>query len=210
MLDVAHRGPLAARVFASILALTAVSACSTTANVVDLYMGLDAPDSHGETRRRKLFYTDTAEIHCIAQVGVGRPNATLEGYIRQVRAYDFNRNEFFETNRILAYTEENPQPSQEPVYLDMKLERLGPDGEPSDDAPYLAGSYVCELALDGEVQKSAAFNIDLAPCPPAFIVPETPCFGFHPEGNECPKYGERSTDPATCRCTKSGWQCDAG
>lgn len=194
-----------------LFALTAFSACATTANIVEVYTGLDAPDGKGETRRRELFYTDTNEIHCIARAGIGRANATIEGYIHQIRRYNFDTNEFDEVNRYIGFVEIKPEPSKDPIYIDLKLGRVDADGKPSDDAPFIAGSYVCEVALDGVIERTAPFNIDIAPCPPASLVPGGPCFGFYPHGQNCPKYGERADAIPSCRCDrKEGWQCDPG
>ncbi len=200
----------------AVLAVPVFGACSTTANISDVYTGLDAPDANGDTRRRTVFFTDTKEIHCIAEMGVGRPDVTVETFIHQIRAFDFQANEFFETDRYLGFVEIKPerqggsdgQPSK-PVYLDFVLGRVDADGQPKDDAPFEAGSYVCEVALDGEIQKTARFNIDFPPCPSAFLVPNGPCFRFFKEGDECPQYGILSDDPAKCTCSAlRGWECD--
>lgn len=207
---VTTRGSVAACVPMGLLLLTTFVACGSTANVSEVYTGLDAPDGKGETRRRNVFFTDSKEIHCIAEVGVGRSNVTLEGKFHQVRAYNFQSNEFFTTDRFLGYVDVKPEPTTDgPLYLDLELRPVGPDGKPKDGLPFEAGSYVCEVMLDGEIAGTANFNVDFPPCPAALIVNGTTCFGFFTGGTDCPKYGLRSDDPAKCQCSETkGWECD--
>lgn len=190
-----------------VLVVLLLVACSTTARISDVYTALDEDGF----RRRDVFFTDTNEIHCIAEAGIGRPDVTIEGVIHQIRAYDFANNKFFETDRYLGYAELQPKKAEGnasgPTKIDLRLERVGPDGKPKDDAPYVAGSYVCEISLDGEQQGRAAFNIDFPPCPTAIIPNGTRCFGFYPNATECPKFGEKSADPAKCKCQETGWEC---
>jgi hypothetical protein len=132
--------------------------------------------------------------------------------MHQIRAYDFAANRFFETDRYLGYTEFKPGVTKDgPAKIDLALARVGPDGKPKDDEPYTAGSYVCEMLLDGKVEGTAPFNIDFPPCPPAYIVVGGPCYRFYPAGQQCPKYGEKSRDQKQCRCSEAkGWECDEG
>lgn len=179
-------------------------ACSSTARVSSVYTALDTEG----TRKRSVFYTDTNDINCVAEAGIGRPGVTIEGVFHQIRAYDFKTNAFFATDRYLGYTEFQPARSTSgPTKINFALQRLGPDGKPKDDAPFVAGSYICEVSLDGEVQGTAPFNIDFPPCPTAEIIKGTPCFGYYPENQDCPRYGDKSADPARCACRTEGWEC---
>lgn len=197
------RGTLAALV-CSLFAFVVLSACSTTANVVDVYVGLDAPDNTGQTRRRNVFFTDTKEIHCIAVVGQGRPDATFETFIHQSLSYDLFTKATKDVDRYLAYTEMTPGRSTEPVYLDVAFRVEDDEGN---QLPYPPGSYVCSVALDGVIMGSASFNILFPDCPPAIIPQGGICFGYYAVGTECPKYGELSEEPETCICDPEGWRC---
>ncbi len=202
------RARLAACFPVALLALTLFSACTTTARVNEVYTALDSDG----VRRRNVFFTDTIEIHCLAEVGVGRPDVTVETYIHQIRAYNFQTSTFFETDRYLGYVEIKPDVSKDrPAVIDLSLGRVDAEGKPADNAPFTAGSYICEVALDGTIEKTAPFNIDFPPCPPAFLIPGGPCFGFFTEATKCPKYGLLSDDPAECICSPTkGWICDPG
>ena len=95
-----------------------------------------------------MFFTDTAEIHCLGEAGVGRSGVTIEAVIHQIRGYDFGNDDFFQTDRYLGYAELSPEPQQTAVKIDLQFERVGPDGKAKDDEPYPAGSYLCEMTLD--------------------------------------------------------------
>jgi hypothetical protein len=193
---------------ASIIGVGAViTACSTTANISDVFTSLDGDGS----RRRETFFTDTEEVHCIAVAGVGRPDVTVEGSVHQIRTFNFDKGDFELADRYIAFTDLHPQvekDQKEPTKLDFLLEKTDSTGKPSDTAPYLAGSYVCEVGIDGKVDKTAAFNIDFPPCPSAEIILNGPCFGFYPKDQKCPRYGLQSSDGASCTCTTDkGWDC---
>ena len=76
------------------------------------------------------------------------------------------------------------------------------------EAPFTAGSYVCEIYLDGRQQGRAAFNIDFAPCPSVSIQQQTPCVGFYRKGTECPAGGATGAPDPKCACSDRGWECN--
>ena len=187
------------------VAMVTLSSCATTARVSDVYMALDAEGS----RRRNVFYTDTKEIHCVAEMGIGRPGVTVEAIVRQRQSYDFIAVRFFEADRVLANAENSPQPQEGLQKLDITLKPSGPDGEDATGSPFPPGRYQCEAYLDGHLEQVAIFNIDFPPCPTASIVPLSLCYGFYKKLDVCPRYGVTSRDPAHCRCSEiAGWECD--
>lgn len=192
---------------ASACALAAtLPACTSTANVGDVYTALDG----GGARKRNIFYTDSKEIHCITELGIGRDGVTIEGLIRQQQRWDASRRQYVATNRVLASAEGSPERSQSMQLFDLQLTKEGPNGETGDDIPFLLGRYQCEIYLDGELKGSALFNIEEPPCPLATIRPGTVCSGFYVDGRTCPAYGSSSTDPATCTCDPNrGWSCSS-
>ncbi len=201
-------GFFTASVSLGFVALTTFSACSTTANINEVYTALDSDGA----RRRSTFFTDTQEIHCIAEGGFGRQDVTVEGFIHQVVAYDFQANKLFGTDRYLGFADIHPQVNRDqkgPTRIDLNLGRVDKNGKESDSAPFVPGSYECQIALDGTIVKTARFNVDFPTCPPAFIIPNGPCFGFFTNKTECPKYGLLSDPKLSCRCTADkGWDCD--
>jgi len=168
-------------------------------------MSLDANGS----RKRNVFFTDTKEIHCVVELGVGREGVTVEAIVRQLQAYDFEADRFFETDRVAANAENSPQPSTGIQKVDVTLKPSGPTGEDASGAPFPPGRFQCEAYLDGVLQQVSIFNIDFPDCPTAAIQPLTVCFGFYKNLDVCPRYGITSRDPAKCQCTDAtGWSCD--
>lgn len=198
-------GRLGAFAVASVVLLGSVASCTATANVSDVYMALDGEGN----RRRNVFFTDTKEIHCVVELGVGRPGVTVEILVRGLQNYDFITDRFFDTDRVLANAEEAPQPSSGVQKVDIQLQPSDPSGKISEEGPYPPGRYQCEAYLDGILEGTAVFNIDFPPCPTSSILPLSTCYGFYPAQKDCPKYGVTSRDPARCRCSsQQGWQCD--
>ncbi|MBX3186707.1 MAG: hypothetical protein KF819_06815 [Labilithrix sp.] len=196
---------LGALVVTSIVLLGTLASCTETANISDVYMALDGQGN----RRRNVFFTDSKEIHCVVEMGVGRPGVTVEVLIRGLQNYDFIEDKFFDTDRVLANAEESPQPGNQIQRVDVEIQPISPLGEIDDEAPYPPGRYQCEAYLDGVLQRTAIFNIDFPPCPAATILPATRCYGFYTENKECGRYGLTSRDPTKCRCAVlRGWECD--
>lgn len=179
------------------------AACSETATITDVFVSLDSDGA----RRRKEFFTDTAEIHCVVEAVIGRPGVTVEVAIRQVQRYDEASRAFTNADRVLGYAEGSPPPSNERAKLPVKLTKRKANGEESDEAPYPAGRYQCEVLLDGEAQAPVAFNVRFPPCPPAQIRPGSQCIGFYEDGRECPTFGESSKEADRCTCQVAGWSC---
>ena len=197
----------AAAALGSLLA-SALPACTATANVSDVWMSLDEDGS----RRRSVFFTDTQAITCVAQVGVGRKDVTLEMLIRQVRAAPFATDQFEEVNVVVVARDFHPDVTKETpalVSLTMVPTSLDEEGRLKEDqeAPFNPGSYICEVMLDGEKQQQVAFNIDYPPCPTAFIQHGTPCAGFYTLDEVCPASGASGEPEPTCTCEEKGWNC---
>lgn len=193
----------------ALLMLVPSPACTATANIHDVYMALD---SNGD-RRRNIFFTDTKEIHCVAEAGIGRPGATIETLIRQVQRYDYDKNQFLDADRVVAQAELAPQPADGIQKLDLSLEKPKPidggaDQGDDQDKPFPAGRYVCEVRLDGVLSGTAIFNILFPPCPTATITLGATCVGVYTAGLSCPRFGASSTEREGCTCTPDlGWRC---
>src|SRR5437660_1065944 len=96
----------AAYALTSVVLLGTVVACTSTARITDAYMALDAAGD----RRRSAFFTDSKETHCVIEMGIGRKGVTVSGFIRQLQAYDFTSDKFFETDRGAGKAESSPSP----------------------------------------------------------------------------------------------------
>jgi len=171
-------------------------------------------DENG-SRRRSVFFTDTANITCVAEVGIGRTDVTIEMLIRQIAAAPFGaeaEDEFDTVNAVILAEEFHPDVTKDGpgnVFLSMVPTSLDENGQPKadDQAPFNAGSYRCEVYLDGENVQSVSFNIEYPPCPTAIIVNKTPCLGFYVLNKECPASGATGDPEPTCFCEPAGWNC---
>lgn len=181
-----------------------LASCTATANLSDIYTALDG---NGD-RRRDTFFTDSKELHCVIEAGIGRRGVTIEALIRQLQGYDFQADRFFDTDRVTANIEASPTPQDGIQKTDLVLEPVAPDGSSSDDAPFLPGHFICEAYLDGKLERSAVFNVVFPPCPSSTITQNSVCYGFYKANTECPRYGLTSQDPARCTCDREkGWVC---
>jgi hypothetical protein len=192
---------------AVLLAVGLLPSCSQTANITEVWTALD---SEG-LRRRNLFFTDTKEIYCVGKAGIGRDGVTIEAFVRQSRAFDFQKNDFVLVDRIAAYEEFSPERSQDPSIVDIAFKPADAAIESeigTNDPPFPPGTYRCEMLLDGVLEGSATFDVEFPPCPPTEIIPGALCFGFYRIGDECPASGATGAPDPKCRCTlERGWEC---
>jgi hypothetical protein len=191
--------------FGALLLVGALPSCSQTVNVADVYTALDADG----LRRRNVFYSDTREIHCVAEVGAGRGNATVQMRVRQVQRYDYPSNRFVDADRLSEQVEFVPEAGGGIQKLDFTMQRTDDEGGGGGEKAYYdPGRYVCEVLLEGQMEGSAIFNIEFPPCPDGFIKPGAACVGFYPLARQCPAFGASSTEPAKCTCDLvKGWDC---
>ena len=181
-------------------------ACTSTANVTDVYMSLDEDGF----RRRNVFFTDSKKIVCVVEAGIGRDNVTLETTIRRVQSWDGER--FVDDNLVTSYREENPARTQgQPGKFSLVLAptKITPDGRvvEDDELAFPAGRYQCEVQLDGKPEGTAVFNVDFPPCPEVFITAGDKCEDFYKEGTVCPASGLTGAPQPTCACEKGKWAC---
>lgn len=164
------------------------------------------------SRRRSVFTTDSASVVCVAQVGIGRKDVTLDIRIRQIRDVDPTTDSVTDVSRVIAAVEHHPGITQSVpslLTLAMKPTSVQPDGtlKEDDKAPFPSGSFRCEILLDGELEAEIPFNIDFAGCPPTVIPPNAKCLGFQRLNAACPQSGESGSPEPTCTCTAEGWSC---
>ena len=198
------RRRVGAAVFTALTVLGVSTSCARTVNVSDLYTALDGDGN----RKRNVFYTDSTEIHCIAEVGAGRSDATIEVVMRRIQTFDFQQGRFVDSDAISAPSEFVPSAGDGVQKFDAQLAQTDAQGNPTEGGPFVAGRYVCEARLDGDLVKTVTFNVDFPPCPDGFIAASSVCFGFYTAGTRCPKNGLLSSDPAQCTCDPvTGWGC---
>lgn len=200
-----ERARIGALVTALLLLCATLASCTSTARVSDVYMALDG---NGD-RKRSVFFTDSKEIHCVVEAGIGRKGVTIEAIVRELQSYDFVADKFFPSDRVAANVEAAPTPGDGIQKTDVVLKPHAPDGSDASGAPFPPGHFQCEAYLDGSLEQTAVFNIDFPECPTAAIRPATTCYGFYKKNTQCPRYGATSRDPAQCRCSSTkGWECD--
>jgi hypothetical protein len=191
------------------VAAAALPACTATANVSNVWMSIDEDGA----RRRGTFFTDSAKVVCVAEIGIGREDVTLEFVIRRIMGAPFGTRAFEPENTIVAARDFRPARTEgRPGKATMALipTRIE-DGKLVEDprAPFSPGTYVCEVLIDGEEKGRAQFNIDYPPCPSVAIVDGQLCAGFYTIDpvTECPKAGLGGDDSPRCACEQTVWKC---
>lgn len=174
------------------VALLALSSCRS-AGIKRAYMSLDSDGS----RKRDVFFTDTENIFCVAEIANGRKDLTVGGAWRSTSFYSPIDGTPRQANAVLGIGEEAPGAGED-VKVFFRLEL-------PDDTPYPAGTFVCDLSLDGEVEESLDFEIRFPACPAAPLVSGLVCRDFVVDGSTCPG----ALSGTTCTCTDSGiWECN--
>lgn len=172
--------------------LLLLSSGCDTAGFSDAYMSLDAAGR----RHRSQFFTDTEDIYCVGKLASGVEDLTVSATLRATQLYDGRSGKPIDVDQYLGIEDQAPGTGSD-ITVSFLLERS------DNDAPYPAGKFVCELALDGEVRERLPFEVAFPPCPEAPIVSGAACAGFVLEGSRCP--GVSNQD---CTCKSEGvWSC---
>jgi hypothetical protein len=181
---------------ALLLALPALSAaCTATANVDDAFMALD---SAGD-RKRDVFFTDTAQIYCVAEFASSRTDVTVNIKLHQLSRYDFVQNQIVGFDAYPTELEIAPGAAARSKHS-LLLVVADEQGNAKQGLPYQAGDYECQVFLDGHLQKSVRFSIQFPPCPDIRILANSTCLGFYRLGDKCPELGAASTQNLSCAC----------
>jgi hypothetical protein len=159
-----------------------------------------ALDNDG-TRKRTTFYTDTESIVCVAEVPAPRAGITVSALIRQTKS-DHN------VDYILGVGEQVPQKqaagTSVPKVSFALTKSLAGDATLDDSTPWPAGSFQCEVSVDGVLKGIATFTIVVPDCPLYPAATGILCKGFYPNGASCPAQDQR----VKCTCDASGyWVC---
>ncbi|MET0792856.1 MAG: hypothetical protein ABW061_15150 [Polyangiaceae bacterium] len=177
------------------LALFAIiaTACNTAA-VKHSYMSLDQDGN----RKRTVFYTDTDKIYCIGEMAIGRKDISITAALRTTALAPPPSGTLAPLASTLAVKDVTPAATGSDVLVAFQIVK-------SDmKAPWPAGDFVCDLAIDGELSASIPFQIEYPDCPLAPPRAGDSCAGFFLPQSEC--VGALSAQ--RCVCTDDGvWQC---
>jgi hypothetical protein len=175
-----------------LLALVALSSCRS-AGIKRAYMSLD---SDGK-RKRDFFFTDTETMFCVAEIASGREDLSVGGVWRATSFYSPVDGSQEPRNAVLALDEEAPGAGEDVrVFFELTMKE--------NDVPYPAGTFVCDLSLDGEVEESLDFEIRFPACPAAPLFSGFVCKDFVVDGSVCPG----ATAGTNCTCAETGlWEC---
>ncbi len=189
----------------SIMALVvAIAPACRDAGLTDAYMSLDGSGM----RRRTVFYTDTESIYCVGDVDSGVDDVTVSSVVRAHSLYVSSRNAFEPVDEIVAVSDSDQAPGKGQSLVAFQLNKAvpGPGVDPS-EVPFTPGSYVCELYVDGDLDRSVPFEIDFPACPVAPPVDGGPCAGWVRPSSKC----SGAQAGVQCTCVSSGtWACSGG
>jgi hypothetical protein len=172
------------------LALSSLVACET-AGFQDAYTALDGTGK----RRRDVFFTDTENIFCVAEVASGVDDVTVSADFYAVELYDPSTGDSRRVNEHLASQEANPGKGKK-IVLPFSLVK-------DPDVPWAVGRFVCRLGLNGVVERELGYEVRFPDCPDAPIRTGAVCAGFVDPDAECP-----GAAGDTCRCNADGaWLC---
>ncbi len=177
---------------AGLAALVLLLTACDTSGVRDAYMSLDSAGK----RKRERFFTDTEAIFCIAEVASGVEDLTVSATLHAQQLYDPRSGEALNVDYYLGVDDEAPGKGENTI-VSFEIKR---DDE---EAPFTAGKFVCEIALDGEVKERLPYEVVFPPCPEAPIYDGSRCEGFVIEGSRC-----HGALDVPCTCGRDGvWSC---
>jgi hypothetical protein len=179
-------------VLPSALVLAPALASCGGPKLVDAYMALDGEGA----RKREVFFTDSEQIWCIAEMQSGKTGVTVNATVRATQL------DGVDGNYVVALGEQVPQTGKSTLGFELVVQDQA--GEQLRDYPFVPGKYVCDIAIDGKPETSVEFTILIPPCPAYPVTAGTVCGGFYPTGAKCPAVDQS----VTCTCEENGrWKC---
>ncbi len=161
-----------------------------------------ALDSDGN-RHRTTFDTEATAIFCIGELASGRADVTVSARIRAPLLLDRASGQMVAADMTMGVGEAAPGQSDHTVVSFQ----LDPPADPkmmNAPQPYIPGSYVCELSIDGHLEETVPFTIAYARCPMLPPVNGAGCAGWVAPGASCAGVSPR----IACRCGDDGlWSC---
>ncbi|HEY3594720.1 MAG TPA: hypothetical protein VGL13_12630 [Polyangiaceae bacterium] len=184
--------------FGVALIVGALTSCRT-AGFKRVFMALDQKGD----RQRTTFYTDTTAIYCAGELVSGRADVTVGSTIRAKTLYDPLSDSFVPAPKDVTWIGESAPGKTDDTMVSFQLLKSPSGVGNEDNLPYPAGTFTCELSIDGELEDTVEFSIDFPACP---ILPPTggePCAGWVRPGSACD-----GAAGLTCSCDPSGaWVC---
>ena len=166
-------------------------------------MALDS----GGMLQRTVFYTDTATIYCVGKLDSGVADVSVSSTVRASSLYVSDRDAYVPVDEIVAVSSADQTPGMGQSIVAFQLDKAVPD--PSVDpstVPFNPGTYVCDLYVNGDLDRSIPFTIAFPDCPVAPPGDGGPCAGWVRPGSRCP--GAQAG--VECTCASSGsWSCSS-
>jgi hypothetical protein len=183
-------------------ALVMAPACRD-AGLTDAYMALDS----GGMLQRTLFYTDTATIYCVGKLDSGVADVSVSAVVRASSLYVSDRDAFVPVDEIVAVSDADQTPGMGQSVVAFQLNKAVSDPSiDSSDVPFNPGTYVCDLYVNGDLDRSVPFAIDFPACPVAPPVDGGPCAGWVRPSSTCA--GAQAGVECTCG-SKGTWSCSS-
>jgi hypothetical protein len=157
-------------------------------------------DASGD-RHRTAFDTQTKNIYCIGELASGRADITVSARIRAPLLLDRASGQMVAADLTMGVGEMAPGKGEHTI---VSFEFRRPADSGSMTQPYIPGSYVCELSIDGHLEDAVPFQIAYAPCPKEPPLSGAPCAGWVRPGADCQGISPR----IACHCGDEGvWSC---
>jgi hypothetical protein len=174
-------------------ALLGPLACNTS-GFKRTYMALDSEGN----RKRDVFFTDSEQIYCVAEMSSGTSDVTVVARVRVWGLYDPLTGQLQERAGDIVGVEEQAPGVGANIVTSFLIEK------PEGSSVYPAGQFTCELYLDGELEASLDFETRYPDCPFKPIEVGSSCAGLVLFGNQCP-----SPAGGTCTCAADTglWSC---
>jgi hypothetical protein len=156
-------------------------------------------------RKRSTFFTDSEAIFCVGELVSGRADVTIESTIKAKTLYDPTSDSMVPALGI-AWRGEAAPGKTEGTFVSFELAKVSEmASSTSEPSLYPAGTFACELAIDGEREDSVDFEVVFPRCPVLPPVAGQLCRGWVRAGSRCEGASAR---PCTCDGPTGVWQCD--
>lgn len=178
-----------------VLVMAASFASCGSGPSVNAYMSIDTG-----TRKRTVFYTDSQNINCVAELVGAKDGLTVFASVKQIRS-DQNKPE-----QLVFQIGEFPA-NKDTTKLIFSLAHSGNPNLPAEQNadPWPPGGYECDVSVDGVQRAIAPFAIEVPRCPLYPAQQGARCVGYYPIGTQCP--GVDQTKACTCSGDTGTWSC---
>jgi hypothetical protein len=156
-------------------------------------------------RQRTTFFADSEAIFCVGELVSARADVTVTSTIKAKKIYD-PASDTLVPARGIAWLGESAPGKTEGMFVVFELGKVAAgDGSSSERSPFPAGTFTCELAIDGEREDSVDFEVAFPACPVLPPITGQLCAGWVRAGSRCQGAESR---PCLCDEGTGAWQCD--